>query len=208
MSIRVVIADDHPVVRDGLRLAIERNGKNIVIVGEASDGMEVMEIARTKPVDVFILDITMPKLNGIETARQLLRVVSGAKIIMLSLHDVRAMVEEAMAIGVRGLVDAVTEVHAGGYYLSPTIAHYLVETCQMGENGLRKHVGAPFDLTGQERKVLQLIAEGSSTKEIAAVLGLSFNTVHTHRNHAMAKLGLHKQADLIHYAIKAGIAKL
>jgi DNA-binding CsgD family transcriptional regulator len=78
----------------------------------------------------------------------------------------------------------------------------------MGENGLRKHVGAPFDLTGQERKVLQLIAEGSSTKEIAAVLGLSFNTVHTHRNHAMAKLGLHKQADLIHYAIKAGIAKL
>ena len=107
MSIRVVIADDHPVVRDGLRLAIERNGKNIVIVGEASDGMEVMEIARTKPVDVFILDITMPKLNGIETARQLLRVVSGAKIIMLSLHDVRAMVEEAMAIGVRGYLKRV-----------------------------------------------------------------------------------------------------
>ena len=218
MSIRVVIADDHPVVRDGLRLAIERSGKNIVIVGEASDGMEALEIAKTKPSDVFILDITMPKLNGIETTRELLRRFPGAKIIMLSLHDVRAMVEEAMAIGVRGylvketatrnLVDAVTEVHAGGYYLSPTIAHYLVETCQMGENGLRKHVGAPFDLTGQERKVLQLIAEGSSTKEIAAVLGLSFNTVHTHRNHAMAKLGLHKQADLIHYAIKAGIAKL
>jgi two-component system, NarL family, response regulator NreC len=218
MSIRVVIADDHPVVRDGLRLAIERSGKDIVIVGEASDGMAFLEMARTKPSDVFILDITMPKMNGIETARELLRKFPGAKIIVMSLHDTRAMVEAALEIGVRGyltketatrnVVDAVTAVQAGGYYFSPAIAHYLVEAGPMGKKGLRKPRAATVMLTGQERKVLQLVAEGRSSKEVASELGLSFNTVHAHRSHLMAKLSLHKQSDLVHYAIKAGIAKL
>lgn len=218
MSIRVVIADDHPVVRDGLRLAIERSGKDIVIVGEASDGMEVLEIARTRPPNVFILDITMPKLNGIETARELLRRSPGAKIIMLSLHDTKVMVEEALSAGARGfltkeavtrtVVDAVTEVHAGRFYLCPSIAHFVVDAVFLGKKSLQKRGATPVALTGQERKVLQLIAEGHSNKEIAAMLDLSVNTVHAHRNQAMAKLNIHKQADLVRYAIKAGIAKL
>jgi DNA-binding NarL/FixJ family response regulator len=218
MNIRVVIADDHPVVRDGLRLAIERSGKNIVIVGEASDGMEVLEIARTKPSDVFILDITMPKLNGIETTRELLRRSPAARIIILSLHDTRAMGEESLAAGARGfptketvtrnVVDAVTEVHAGRFYLCPAIAHFVVEAGLLGKKGLRKRGAAPVALTGQERKVLQLIAEGHSTKEIAAMLGLSVNTIHAHRNRVMAKLNIHKQADLVRYAISVGVAKL
>jgi DNA-binding NarL/FixJ family response regulator len=218
MSIRVVIADDHPVVRDGLRLAIERSGEDIVIIGEASDGMEVLKSAGTRLPDIFILDIVMPKLNGIETARQLLGRSPAAKIIMLSLHDTKAMVEEALAAGARGflikeiatrnVVDAVAEVHAGRYYLCPAIAHFVVEAGLLGKEGLRRRGDAPAALTGQERKVLQLIAEGGSTKEIAALLDLSVNTIHAHRNRVMAKLNIHKQTDLVHYALKAEIAKL
>ncbi len=218
MSIRIVIADNHPVVRDGLRLAIERSGKDIVIVGEASDGMEVLKMVGARPPDVFILDIIMLNLNGIETARELRKKFPGAKIIMLSLHDTKAMVEEALVAGARGfltketatsnVVDAVAEVHAGRYYLSPAIAHFVVEAGLPGEKKSRKRGAAPVALTGQERKVLQLIAEGHSTKEVAAMLELSVNTIHTHRSQLMAKLNMHKQTDLVHYAIKAGIAKL
>jgi len=220
VSIRVVIADDHPVVRDGLRLTIERSGKDIELVGEASDGMEVLAMAkgRTTPADVFILDIIMPNLNGIETARELLKESPAAKVIILSLHDTKGMVEEALAAGARGyltkemasrtVVDAVTEVHAGRYYLCPTIARFVVEAGLMGKEGSRLRGAAPMALTAQERKVLQLIAEGHSTKEIAAMLDVSVNTAHAHRNNVMAKLNIHKQADLVHYALKAGISKL
>lgn len=218
MSIRVFIADDHPVVRDGLRLTIERSGKDIVVVGEASDGMEVLKMARTIRADVYILNITMPNMNGIETAKELLKRSPTAKIIMLSLHDTKAMVEEALAVGARGyltkematrnVVEAVIEVHAGRYYLCPKIAHFIVDAGLMGKKGSRKRGAIPVALTGQERKVLQLIAEGHSNKEIAAMLDLSANTIHVHRNNVMAKLNIHKQADLVHYAIKAGIAKL
>ena len=216
MSIRVVIADDHPVVRDGLRLTIERSEKDIVVVGEASDGMEVLKI--TQPADVFILDITMPNMNGIETARELLKRSRAAKIIILSLHDTKGMVEEALAAGARGyltkematqnVIEAVTEVHAGRYFLCPAIAHFVVEAGLMGKKALRRGAATDVVLTGQERKVLQLIAEGHSNKEIAAMLDLSVNTVHAHRNSVMAKLNIHKQGDLILYAIRAGIAKL
>jgi DNA-binding NarL/FixJ family response regulator len=218
MSIRVVIADDHPVVRDGLRLTIERSGEDIAVVGEASDGIEVLKAARTRPADVFILDITMPNLNGIETARELLKKAPAAKIIMLSLHDTKAMVEETLAAGARGyltkeaatrtVVEAVTEVHAGRYYLCPSIAHFVVEAGFLGRKAPRQRGAIRVGLTGQERRVLQLIAEGHSNKEIAALLDLSANTIHAHRNSLMAKLNIHKQADLVHYAIKAGIAKL
>lgn len=216
MSIRVVIADDHPVVRDGLRMTMERSGKDIVVVGEAADGMEVLKVARTLRADVYILDITMPNMNGIETARELLKRSPAAKIVMLSLHDTKVMVEEALAAGVRGyltkematrhVVEAVTEVHAGRFYLCPRIAHLVVEAGLMGKKGPRKRGAAVGTLTGQERKVLQLIAEGHSNKEIAGMLDLAVNTIHAHRNNVMAKLNIHKQADLVRYAVREGIA--
>ena len=218
MSIRVLIADDHPVVRDGLRMTMERSGQNIVVIGEAADGMEVLAMARTRPVDVFILDITMPNRNGIETARELRKRFPAAKIIILSLHDTKAMVEEALAAGARGyltkematrnVVDAVTEVHAGRYYLCPRIAHLVFDPGLLGKKGSRRGEATSARLTGQERIVLQLIAEGHSNKEIGALLDLSVHTIHAHRNRVMAKLNLHKQADLVHYAIREGIAKL
>ena len=218
MSIRVILADDHPVVRDGLRLTIERSGKNIVVVGEAGDGREVLKLARSQPADVFILDIIMPNLNGIDTTRELRKRFPTVKVIILSLHDTQALVEEALAAGARGyltkematrnVVDAVTEVQAGRYYLCPMVARFMVEAGLKGTPGLRKRGEVPVALTGQERKVLQLVAEGQSTKEIATLLDLSFHTIRAHRNNLMAKLNLHKQSDLVHYAIKSGIAKL
>ena len=124
MSIRVLIADDHPVVRDGLRLTIEKSGRDIVVVGEAPDGIEALAMARTKGAEVFIIDITMPNMNGIETLRELLKWSKTAKVIILSLHDTKAMVEESLAAGARGyltketatrnVVEAVTEVQAAG----------------------------------------------------------------------------------------------
>ncbi len=199
-------------------MTIENSGKDIVIVGEAADGMEVVQLAGQKLVDVFILDITMPNLNGIETARELLKRSPAAKVIMLSLHDTKAMVEEALAAGARGyltkematrtVTDAVTEVHAGRFYLCPMVARFVAEAGLMGKKGARKRGEAPAALTGQERKVLQLVAEGHSNKAIAAQLDLSVNTVHAHRNSVMAKLNIHQHSDLVHYAIKAGIAKL
>jgi DNA-binding NarL/FixJ family response regulator len=108
----------------------------------------------------------------------------------------------------RNVVEAVTEVHAGHYYLCPRIAHFVVEAGLMGNRGSRKRGAALVALTGQERKVLQLIAEGLSNKQVAAMLDVSVNTIHAHRNSVMAKLNIHKQADLVRFAIKAGLAKL
>ena len=217
MPIRVMIADDHPIVRAGLRLTIERSGKDIAVVAEASDGMEVLKAARTTPADVYILDITMPRMNGIETLRELLKKSPSAKVLILSLHDTKAMVESALEAGAKGyltketatrnVVDAVSEIHAGRFYLSPDIAHFIVQAGLNGKKGVRKAKPSAA-LTGQERKVLQLIAEGHTNKEIAGVLGLSANTIHVHRNAMMAKLAIHKQADLVRYAIREGIAKL
>jgi DNA-binding NarL/FixJ family response regulator len=217
MSIRVLIADDHPVVRDGLRFSIERSDRGIEIVAEASNGVEVLTLAESSPVDVFILDITMPELNGIETARELVRRQPSAKIIILSFHSSRAMVEQALAAGARGyltketatrnVVEAVRQVHAGQSFLSPDVAHLIVED-DVGRDVRNRAAGPGPPLTPQEKRILQLIAEGLSTKEIAVKLDRSENTIHAHRNHLMAKLGLRKSTDLVRYAIREGIAKL
>ncbi len=216
--IRVVIADDHPVVRDGLRLTLERSGRNITVAAEAANGLEVLRVAAARTADVFILDITMPMMNGIETARELRRRSPTAKIVMLSLHGTKAMVEEALAAGARGyltketatrhVVEAVTEVHAGRRYFSPGVAGFVSEVERPRTQRRRLRGALPRALTGQERRVLQLIAESYTGKEIAALLGLASNTVHVHRSSLMAKLDLHRQADLVRYAIRAGLAKL
>jgi DNA-binding NarL/FixJ family response regulator len=217
MSIRVLIADDHPIVRDGLRLSLERSGRDVEVVGEAADGVEVLELAKTCRTDVFILDITMPRLNGLDTARELLKRRRTARIIILSLHDSRALVEESMAVGARGyltketasrnVTEAVCEVYAGRFYLSPEIAQIMGERRERGggKGGVMEPVPA---LTVRERRVLQLIAEGRTAKEIAVDLDRAIDTIRTHRKNLMAKLGIHKQTDLVRYAVKEGISKL
>jgi DNA-binding NarL/FixJ family response regulator len=168
------------------------------------------------PVDVFILDITMPELNGIETLRELVCRRPKVQTIMLSLHSSQAMVEQALAGGARGyltketatrhVVEAIREVHAGRCYLSPDIAHLVVNDF-VGRTR-RKRTDRRAALTAQERKILQLVAEGLSSKEIAAKLDRSENTIHAHRSRMMAKLNLHKSSDLVRYAIREGIAKV
>jgi DNA-binding NarL/FixJ family response regulator len=216
VSISVLIADDHPLVRDGLRLCIQRNGNSIEIVGEAEDGLEVLQLAKSLLVDVFILDIIMPRRNGLDAARELLRHRQNAKVIILSFNHSRASVESAIEIGVRGyltketasrrIVEAVCEVQAGRFYFSPDIAHYMVE------NALSRAPESRFlqmtALTAQERKVLQLIAEGWTAKEIASELGCAANTIHSHRRNLMIKLDIHKGTELARFAVKEGIAKL
>lgn len=216
MSIRVVIADDHPVVRDGLRLAIEQSGADIVVAGEAADGLEALELARTARADVFILDVTMPNLNGIETIRELRKRDPDAKCIVLSLHGSEALVDEALAAGARGyltkeavtrtVVEAVKEVSAGRSYLCPRVAHVVLEGRARRRRAARR--AASPTLSGQERKVLQLVAEGRTNKEMAELLKISVHTVHVHRTSLMAKLDLHNRAGLIRYALREGLAKL
>jgi DNA-binding NarL/FixJ family response regulator len=215
MSIRILIADDHPIVRDGLRFSIERSDKSIQIVAESATGMEVLRKSETTEIDVYILDITMPELNGIETAIELLRRKPEARIIILSFHNSRAMIEKAMATGAKGyltketatqtVVEAVRQVHSGKVFLSPEIAN--LAPAAVTKQCLRISSAAEEKLTHQERRILQLIAEGFSTKEIAAKLERSPNTVHVHRNRIMAKLAIHKYTDLVRYALREGIAK-
>jgi DNA-binding NarL/FixJ family response regulator len=215
VSIRVLIADDHPLVRDGLRFSIERWGKGIEVVHEASDGMGALEAARRIAVDVFVIDITMPLMNGIEATRTLLKERPQAKVLILSLHDSRNFVQEAMQAGAHGyltkesasqyIVDAIRAVHEGHFYLSPQIAHYMVES-SLGGSAAGSAKG-PTALTPQERRILQLIAEGHTTKEIASRLSLAATTVSTHRKNMMAKLDVHKQTDLVRIAVREGIVK-
>jgi len=220
MSIRVFLADDHPIVREGLRAAIESGGADLQVVGEASDGLAVLASLSGQSADVYVLDISMPGLNGLETARRLAKKAPRAKVIILSVHDSRAIVERAFLCGVHGyllkesstreVLRAIREVFLGRYYVSPAISEFLVDGFLgwRGRGPGRRPLEPATRLTSREREVLQLIAEGLTVKEVAIRLGLSLNTALVHRKNIMRKLDIHKQADLVRYAIKEGISKL
>ncbi len=214
MKIKVILADDHSIVRDGIKAVVEKKGEGIQISGEAANGLEVLKLASSKPADVYILDISMPLLNGIETTSRLLAQDPQAKVIMLSMHDDRTFVERSLRSGAKGyilketatqeIVEGIREVHNGRYYLTPRISSYLVE------NFLEKEPEeqAISVLSNRERGILQLFAEGFASKEIAEQLDLSLHTVHVHKNNIMKKLKIHRQADMIKFAIKEGIIEL
>jgi DNA-binding NarL/FixJ family response regulator len=217
LSTRVLIADDHPLVVDGLRFALQRARPEIEIVGEAGDGLRVLKLLGDLQVDVVILDVSMPRLGGLDTARELIRRHPGVRVLFLSLYDSPALVEEALATGALGyltkvtagkhLVDAVRRVHAGRLYLSPDVASQFAQTTR-ARRGRPPVARRAVTLTPQERKVLQLIVEGRSTKEISADLGRAVETVRAHRRNLMAKLGVHKDTALVRVAIKQGIVRL
>jgi DNA-binding NarL/FixJ family response regulator len=217
MTVKVLIADDHPVVREGLKYVIENKGEDIKIIGEASDGNEVLEFAKKNLVDVYILDISMPILNGIETTYSLIKMDSRSKIIILSTHDSRIFVEKALKSGARGyilkessteeVIHAVHEVYRGRFFLSPAISKFIVNGFLDNMHDNNRNIKV-FNLTKREREILQLIGEGLTDKEISRKLNLSLHTVHVHRKNIMNKLDIHKQAGLIRYAIKEGISKL
>jgi len=214
MAIKVILADDHAIVRDGIKSVITKKGDGIAIIGEACNGNDVLKLSKTSPADVYLLDISMPILNGIETTYRLVKDNPKSKIIMLSMHDDRTFVEKALHSGARGyilkesatdeIVFGINEVYLGRYYLTPKISSYLVDDFLERKPG-KQHIPA---LSSRERGILQLLAEGLNNKEIAEQLSLSLNTIHVHRNNIMKKLNIHRQADLIKYAVKEGIIQL
>ncbi|OGJ89420.1 MAG: hypothetical protein A2268_12155 [Candidatus Raymondbacteria bacterium RifOxyA12_full_50_37] len=218
MKIRVFLADDHAVVRDGLKSIIEKKAPDIIVAGEACDGQEALCLLKTAQAHIAVFDIAMPRLNGLEAASRLLKRDPKALIILLSMYDNKTFIEQAFSMGVRGyvlkesapdeIIRAIRTVYTGQYYLSPRIAHYVVRGFA-AKQGRQRTVQRPAcTLTPREKEVLQLVAEGNSTKEIAAKLQRSANTIHVHRNRIMEKLNIHNQAELVRFALKEGISAL
>lgn len=207
MPIRILLADDHSLIRQGLRALLEKQGFQVVC--EASDGQEALRSVMEAHPDVAIVDISMPVLNGVDTAREMKKCAPKTKVILLTQHDEEQYVTESLRAGVRGyvlksqagsdLVHAIQEVCRGSVYLSPKISHAVVDAY------LSKSYVASDPLSGRERQVLQLVGEGKSTKDIATHLGISVKTAESHRARLMKKLDIHETASLVRYAIRNGL---
>ncbi len=212
-EITVLLADDHGVLRQGLRKILEEH-QGIRVVGEASNGRDaVAEILARQP-DVAVLDIAMPLLNGIEATRQLARRSPGTQVLILSMHSDQAYVTQAVSAGAKGyllkesagddLIEAVVAVAAGKSFFSPAVAEVMLD--DYVRNLTQKGILDRYDaLSEREREVLQLVAEGRSTKEIAEILSISPATVETHRAHVLQKLALKNTASVVLYAARRGI---
>lgn len=214
-TLSLYLADDHRLFRAGLRLMLERM-RDIRIAGEADNGLDAQEGVRATVPDLVLLDISMPGLNGIEVTRRLKEQLPDVRVIMLSMHSDRHFVLESLRAGADGyllkdagfeeLVRVVREVHQGRRAVSAGIAGVLVdEVLNPGGNGDN---GPWRQLTARERQVLQRLAEGVGTREIAESLNLSVKTVETHRKQLMDKLDLHSVAELTKYAIREGLTQL
>jgi DNA-binding NarL/FixJ family response regulator len=214
-SIRIVLADDHTVMRAGLRLLLEREA-DFAVVGEADNGRVTAQLAEQESPDVIVMDIAMPSLNGIEAARQIVGKNPKINIVVLSMHADESYVMRALKAGARAyllkdsaqadLIRAVRAVTAGKSFFSPAVSKLLLEDYvrQLNERGEDDSYEL---LTSREREILQLVAEGQSNKDVAALLNLSLYTVETHRAHILQKLGLHTIPDLILYAVRKGIIR-
>jgi DNA-binding NarL/FixJ family response regulator len=208
MSIRVILADDHVLVRQGVRALLEREG--ILVVGEATDGQEAQRLVQREDPDAAVMDISMPKFNGLDAALSLSRTNPRTRLILLTRHNEQEYVAEALRCGVRGyvlkdqaasdLVRAIREVCNGQVYLSPGVSRAVVEAYATPDQPKNT-------LSARERQVLQLIAEGKTTRDIAALIHVSAKTVETHRARLMQKLGIHEIAGLVRYAIRKGLVQ-
>jgi len=204
---RILLADDHQIVRQGLKALLEREG--FAVVAEVADGQEAIRAARERCPDVAVLDFGMPLLNGLGAAQQILHACPRAKAILLTMHTEDHYVLEALQAGVKGyvvktqasadLIRAIHEVLRGMMYLSPGVSQAVVEAY------LAKSELPADPLTAREREVLQLVAEGKSTKEIAQLLGISFKTAESHRTRIMKKTSIHETAGLVRYAVRRGL---
>ena len=215
--IRVVLADDHAIVREGVRLCLQGMG-DMDVVGEAEDGHEAVRLVGQLAPDVAVLDVTMPRLNGIEALRQIRRDHPATAAVMLSMHDNEAYVAQALRAGAAGYVlkrTAATELgrairaaHNGDVFLDPGVTKRVVADYVQRLGDEAPEPGPLDRLTGREREVLQLAAEGKTVKQIAEELVVSAKTAEHHRSSAMAKLGLHNQTELVKYAIRAGLIQI
>lgn len=205
---RVLLADDHALVRRGLALILGTDAK-VQLVGEARDGNETLQLVATLRPDVVVMDISMAGMNGLECTRLLSERSPNTKVIILSMHRDPVYVREALRVGAKGylvkedteenLLSAIRNVAKGNAFLSPAVAGVVV-------TDFRKHVSNPLDLlSAREREVLYLIAEGLTNKEVAKRLGLSVYTIEAHRSRVMEKLNLQSSVDLVRFAIRHGL---
>jgi two-component system, NarL family, response regulator NreC len=211
--LRILLADDHGIVRRGLRSILETE-PGLTIVAEAADGLEALRLCEEHQPDLLIIDIGMPKLNGIDVAARAQKLEKAPRTIILSMHSDESYIIRALAAGARAyllkdatdedLLPAVRAVGGGKPYFSPAVTAVLVEDYvrRLQARGLTDTYHL---LTDREKEVLQLLAEGRSNKEVAAVLDLSLSTVETHRANLMQKLNLHNTAEVVLYAVRKGI---
>lgn len=207
MPLSIILADDHQIVRQGLKALLER--ENFDIVAEATDGQAAVRLARELQPAIAVLDFAMPVLNGLDAAREIHLVSPQTRTILLTVHTDDHYVLESVRAGVKGyvvktqaaddLIRAIREVSNGQVYLSPAVSRAVVDAFLSGAEP------PPDPLTRRERQVLQLVAEGRTTKEIAQVLGLSVKTAESHRCRLMEKLAIHEVAGLVRYAIRRGV---
>lgn len=213
--IRVMLADDHTLVRQGFRRILE-DDERISVVGEASTGIQAIALAKELKPDVAVLDLSMPELGGIEAAGEILKANPSMKILILSMYSNEAYVRKAFAAGAKGymmkdaieldLTRAVLSLAEGKAYMSPGISNLVIEGLRTG--AMSEDQGDLYDqLSLREKEVLQLIAQGKSNKEVAALLSLSVNTVAVHRARLMDTLGIHRTAELVLYAVKKGLVQ-
>jgi DNA-binding NarL/FixJ family response regulator len=205
---RVLLADDHALVRQGFRMILGSQ-EDFVVVGEAANGLEAVELAQELQPEVVVIDVSMPELNGIEATRRIGEVSPRSRVIALSMHKDAVYVREMLRAGARGyllkdamdtdLIGAVRAVARGEGYISPAVSDAVL-------SDYRKHVTDPIDLLStREREVLQLIAEGKTNKEIANHLNLSVYTVEAHRGRIMEKLNLHTTGEMVRFAVRNGL---
>lgn len=215
MSIKVLLVDDHAIIREGLRSLLEKQ-PDIEVVADTDDGRKALELVRELSPDIVIMDVTMPRLGGIEATRQITGGFPDVKVIALSIHSRRRFVADMLSAGAAGyilkeclfdeLVAAIRAVAAGGRYLSPRITEVVVDDYV---KRLSSGAEAPSaSLTSREREVLQLVAEGKSTKQIALELHVSTKTIEANRRQIMEKLGMHSVAELTKYAVREGLTAL
>ena len=208
MPLRILLADDHVIVRQGVKNLLTQAGYDVV--GEASDGREAVRLARDLRPDIALLDLAMPLLNGIDAAREIRKVSSRTKPILLTMQNEAPYVTEAFRAGIKGYVlktqgarelcEAILAVAGGSSYISPGLPVSVF-------NAPAEVAPPPDPLTPREREILQLIAEGKPSKEIAEILNISFHTVESHRTRMMSKLAIHTRAGLVRYAIRQGLVR-
>lgn len=214
-KLRILLADDHTVVRQGLRRVLE-DRPDWEVVAEAGDGREAVRQAEELEPDVAILDITMPLLNGVEATRQIVRRCPSTRVLVLTMHSDEAYVNQILQAGATGyllkdsadvdLVQAVSAVSQGKSFFSPAIARVMLDDYvkQLADKGITDRYES---LSEREREIFQLIAEGKANKEIAAILAISPSTVETHRARIMEKLDLHSAAEIVLYAVRKGVIR-
>ncbi len=215
-KIKVIIADDHQLFREGLKNLLSKES-DVVVIAEAANGRQAVELTEQYEPDIVIMDLSMPILNGIEASKQILARVEDVRVIILSMNSDEFMVLETLKTGVSGyllkdaayeeLIKAIRAVHMGKSYLSSDITSIVMSDFMRG--GKEKASDDPFSiLSPREREVLQLIAEGNTTKQISSILNVSIKTVDTHRQTIMKKLDVHSAVELTKYAIKMGIVSI